>query len=81
MGRESEGHEPFLPFFARGIMSDLAKALAFKGSKIIGGGGGGVLSLKSFLWCVLHMNVIYIFEETEDDMFCVILSVRGSHTL
>ena len=34
-GGGSEGHEPFLPFFARGIMSDLAKALAFKGSKII----------------------------------------------
>ena len=30
-----EGHEPFLPFFARGIMSDLAKALAFNRSKII----------------------------------------------
>ena len=33
-----EGHDSFLPFFARGIMSDLAKALTFKGSKIIGEG-------------------------------------------
>ena len=62
MGRESEGHEPFLPFFARGIMSDLAKALTFKGSKIIGVGGrrGQLTDDKMMVNVLITSFVFYI---------------------